>query len=106
MLRIYRKIEVMVVMASVKLLLADYTPTVNEGEARNMIEQFVKPATTLALFAIPIVGILAILIVGIKFFTSDEDTREQKPLGKSVVKLIKWIIILEAIPAILKIFGL
>lgn len=81
-------------------------PGFNLGEFKKMVESFSKPLTTAALWAVPIVGGLMIIIHGIEWLQKQEQEKDQKPFKPTFVKMIKWIIIIELVPAILKIFGL
>lgn len=73
---------------------------------KNLVNPYIVDFTTLLLWAIPIVASAVALVTGVKWFSKDEDEREQKPLSKSLSKILFWAIILELIPVLFKLFGL
>lgn len=88
------------------MTLLAYTPTVNEGEARNLFSGFMTPLTSFLLFGIPPLTVVAGMVAGWRYFQLTEEEREQRPLGKSLTSIVKWAIVLYAFPVILRVFGL
>lgn len=81
------------------------TIDIDESAMTDLIKEFTVPITNICLIVIPILGILACLYNGVIWFTKDEEEREQKPLGRSIKKILLLTFVLEALPALLKIFG-
>lgn len=83
-----------------------YTPKFDNNEAQRLARGIITPMTTFALWATPLVAGLAAALTAVQFFSKDEEEREQKPLGRSLSKILKGAVLAMSVPAILKIFGL
>lgn len=82
------------------------TPGFNNEEAQEVAKKFLDPLTTFALWAIPAVALVVLVISGISWLSKDEDERENKPYIKTAKKIIFVAIVVESMPIILKIFGI
>lgn len=80
--------------------------TFDEEEAKNLVETFFKPLTSFLLWFVPLAALAASILVYIKWTGKDEAEQEQKPWSKSVVKIVTGAIVIEALSAIMKVFGL
>lgn len=80
--------------------------TFNEGEAKSLVETFFKPLTSFLLWFVPLAALAASIWVYIKWTGKDEAEQEQKPWSKSVVKIVTGAVVVEALSAIMKVFGL
>lgn len=80
--------------------------TFNEDEAKSLVETFFKPLTSFLLWFVPLAALAASIWVYIKWTGKDEAEQEQKPWSKSVVKIVTGAVVVEALSAIMKIFGL
>ena len=80
--------------------------TIDTTEAQNQIKNLTDGITKIALWAIPLVGGVAILISIIRWLTLDEQEREQRPVHKQIIKILAAIIVGESINVIFRIFGL
>ena len=78
----------------------------NEGEAKSFIESFITPMTNVALWAVPLVAILACIFTGIVWMLKDEEEKESKHWKKPIKGIIFAAVIAESIAVILKIFGI
>lgn len=83
-----------------------YAVGFDEAAAKALVEQFMTPLTSFLLWAVPIAAIAACLASYISWATKDDDEKEQKPVAKTIKKIIFWAIIAEMISAIFKVFGL
>lgn len=81
-------------------------PGFNLGLFQSTAKGFIEPITTAALWIIPILGLCVILWQGVMWLQKDEDEKEQKPFRKTLKRDMIWIIGLELVPVLLKIFGL
>lgn len=82
------------------------TPTFDNGAAQTAANGFLDPISTFALWAIPIAAGVAMGISGLVWMSKDEDEKENKPFVKTAKRILIVAIIVECIPALLKIFGL
>ncbi len=80
--------------------------TFDEGEAKSLAETFIKPFTSFLLWFVPLAALAASIWAYIKWTGKDEMEQEQKPWSKTVVKIITGAIVIEALSAIMKVFGL
>ncbi len=80
--------------------------TIDTGEAQQQIQQITDSITKIALWAIPLIGGIAILISIIRWLTLDEQEREQRPVHKQIIKILAVVIVGESINVIFRIFGL
>lgn len=71
-------------------------------EANNWLE----PLTDVALWAIPAITLLACAVHGISWMMKEDDEKEQKPVRKTIKKIITWGIIIELLPTIIKLLGM
>lgn len=74
--------------------------------AKSLVESFMTPLTSFLLWAVPIAAIAACLASYISWAAKDDDEKEQKPVAKTIKKIIFWAVIAEMISAIFKVFGL
>ena len=81
-----------------------YAP--NIGAAKDWISSWTKPITDFALWLIPIVALISLLVAFIRWYTLDEREKEQKPFMKILKNHLFALIIAESITTILKILGL
>ncbi|MEG1065930.1 MAG: hypothetical protein RR929_01560 [Erysipelotrichaceae bacterium] len=88
------------------ILGATGTPTFDNTAAQTAAKAFLEPLTTFALWAIPLVTAVVILISGISWMTMEEDEKEQKPFMKQLKKILLVAVLLECVPTLLKIFGI
>lgn len=80
--------------------------TFNEGAAKSLVETFFKPLTSFLLWFVPLAALAASIWVYIKWTGKDEAEQEQKPWSKLVVKIVTGAVVVEALSAIMKVFGL
>lgn len=80
--------------------------TIDTTEAQNQIQNITDALTKIALWAIPMVGGIAILVTIIRWLTLDEQEREQRPVHKPIIKILAVVIVAESINVIFRIFGL
>ena len=80
--------------------------TIDTGEAQTQIKNITDALTKIALWAIPLIGGIAILITIIRWLTLDEQEREQRPVHKQIIKILAIVIVGESINVIFRIFGL
>lgn len=80
--------------------------TIDTGEAQTQIKNITDALTKIALWAIPLIGGIAILITIIRWLTLDEQEREQRPVHKQIIKILAVVIVGESINVIFRIFGL
>lgn len=59
-----------------------------------------------SLWLIPSVGVIACFAHAVGWLTKEEDEKEQKPIRKTLKKIITWTIAAEMIPTIFKLFGM
>lgn len=83
-----------------------YAVGVDEGALANLVDSFVSPVLNYAMVLIPVAAAVACGVTYLMWLSKDENEKESKPVGKSVKRIIFWAVIIEAVPAILKIFGL
>ena len=88
------------------LLVLNYAPSFDNNKAMQTVRAFTTPLINFLYFAIPIVVGLAAVGTAVGFFLKDEDEREQRPLQKSLKKIVLWGVIAYSINIILSLFGL
>lgn len=81
-------------------------PQFNGDLAREEAMSWLDPLMTFALWAIPLGGAVRILLAGLTWLQKDEQEREQNPFHRTFITYLKWLIALEMIPTVFKIFGL
>ena len=82
------------------------TPSFDIELFKSTAQGLINPITTAALWIIPILGGCVILWQGIMWLQKDDDEKEQKPFRKTLKRDMMWIIGLELVPVLFKIFGL
>lgn len=88
------------------VFLTNYTPTFDNAQAQQTAAGFLTPLTNFLLWAIPSTAVVASAIIGVKYFLKDEEEREQKPIWKSLQKILIAAVVVMAFPLILRIFGI
>lgn len=78
----------------------------NTEEAKDAIQSLAQPVIDILLWAIPTVGLIVIVAMGLKHFSKPEHERMQQPLVPMIVKIIGLVVLLEMIPTIFKLFNI
>lgn len=82
------------------------TPTFDSGAAEGAATGFMTPLTSTALWLVPVMTGLVLIISGLSWLTKDEDEKENKPFLKTFKRIITVAIIIECVPVLLRIFGI
>lgn len=110
MKEIKRKIEVVIASTSISVLpfitnvMAKPKPNTEGLKAET--QPWIDSLTNYALWVIPSLGIIAGVAHFIGWLTKEEDEKEQKPIRKTLKKIVTWTIVAEMIPTIFKLFNL
>lgn len=99
------KLNLLPLFNKLNTVVFEQTINIDENAMTDLVKEFTTPITNICLIVVPIIGILACLYTGVIWFTKDEEEREQKPLGRSIKKILLLTFVLEALPALMKIFG-
>lgn len=89
-----------------KLFILTNAPTFDTTTANKTVLDFLNPIINFGLWAVPLLGILAGVVVGVRFLLDDEERRDQKPIWKRLQPILIGTIIVWSLPIIFKIFGL
>lgn len=74
--------------------------------AMSLVQQYTTPLLNFMLWAVPVAAVLIGIGQGIAWLVADEDKKEQKPLPRTLKKLVMYSVIIECIPVIAKLFGI
>lgn len=74
--------------------------------SKTFISGILDPIVTVALWVIPIIGIIAAIIEVIKYLSQDENERQRDSLFKRLKTIFLAVIIGETIPIIFKLFNI
>ncbi|MDQ0363242.1 hypothetical protein [Breznakia pachnodae] len=85
---------------------AEDAPTFDNSAAEEVASGWVDPATTFALWAVPILTLLVLVVHGLTWMSKDEEDKESKPYQKTAKRIIFVAIGIESIGVILKIVGI
>lgn len=81
-------------------------PKFDKVKAKALSKNWLDPIMEVALWAIPVAGLVRIMIAGLMWLQKDEQERDQNPFHRTAITYTKWIIIFELLPVIYAIFGL
>lgn len=106
------KRKIMVIIASFTISVCPFITTVmakpkpNTEGLKSESKPWIDSFTDFALWLIPGVGIIACIAHGLSWMAKEEDEKEQKPIRKTLKKIVTWTIVVEMIPTIFKILSL
>ena len=81
-------------------------PTPNTEGLKSESKPWIDSFTDFALWLIPSVGIIACIAHGFSWMAKEEDEKEQKPIRKTLKKIVSWTLVIEMVPTIFKILNL
>lgn len=90
----------------IKLLILAGATGFNTSAAKELVTKYTDPGTTFLLWAVPITGMLAALVHGVRYLLQDEDDRNRNRFSKTMKNILGVCIFLESIAAIFKIIGI
>ena len=103
---IYFTIFITILVNNTMAVGANTVPSFDNSAAEELAGGWIDPATTFALWAIPSVTGLVLLIHGLTWLSKDEEEKEQKPYQKTAKKILIIAAVLMSISVILKILGI
>jgi hypothetical protein len=90
----------------IKILVLAGATGFNTSAAKELVTKYTDPFTTFMLWVVPIAGIIAALIQGVKYILQDEDDRNRNKFSKTMKTILTVCVVLESLSAIFKIIGI
>ena len=90
----------------IKLLILAGATGFNINAAKELVTKYTDPVTTFLLWAVPITGMLAALVHGIRYLIQEEEARNRNKFSSTMKNILGVCIFLESIAAIFKIIGI
>lgn len=78
---------------------------VDTGAAKALIQSYTTPITNLALWLIPVIALISLLVSFAKWYMLDDREKDQNPFSKTLKKHLIALAIAESLSTILKILG-